>query len=371
MKGIILVGGEGTRLRPLTYTRPKAMVPILGRPFLEHMLVHLRRHGVADVSLALGHQPGPILAYFGDGSRWGIRLTTVVEEQPLGSGGAIKQFEALLTEPFFAFNGDVLTDCDLVAMREAHERAGAALTMLLIHVEDPSSFGVATLDEHQRIRGFVEKPAREQAPSHWANAGIWLFRPDVLQRIPAGRRSMVEIELFPELIDSGESVHGYCERGFWVDIGVPERYLAAQLELLEQPRLRLLPLGTWPGTPFLSADERPAAGRSPSVDAGAILTGPVLLGDDVRIESGARITGPAVIGAGSHIGRGCCIERSVLWESCRLEHGSEVGESVLADGVQLAPSALLRRVIAGSAARFAAGCKVADQRVDPATIHTE
>src|SRR5579864_8563779 len=136
MQGIILVGGEGTRLRPLTAGTPKAMAPILGRPFLEHMLVYLRRHGITDILLALGHLPDPILRYFGDGSRWGVRLRAVVEPEPLGSGGAIKQFQPELRDPFFAFNGDVLTNFDLGAMLRGHRQAGAAVSIALMEVED-------------------------------------------------------------------------------------------------------------------------------------------------------------------------------------------------------------------------------------------
>ncbi|MHB8577744.1 MAG: nucleotidyltransferase family protein, partial [Dehalococcoidia bacterium] len=192
MQGIILVGGEGTRLRPLTVRTPKAMVPILGRPFLEHMLVYLRNYGVTTVSLALGHLADPIRDYFGDGSRWGIDLRMAVEEQPLGSAGAIRQFKDELNEPFFALNGDILTNIDLTAMQELHASRRAAVSIALMEVEDPSGFGVVALDEAQRIEAFVEKPPRELAPSRWANAGIWLFEPWTLDRVPVGRRSMVE-----------------------------------------------------------------------------------------------------------------------------------------------------------------------------------
>src|SRR5579871_3149419 len=238
LQGIILVGGEGTRLRPLTYRTPKAIVPILGRPFLEHMLVYLRGHGVTAVSLALGHLADPIRAYFGDGSRWGIDLRMVVEAEPLGSAGAIKQFQPELVRPFFAFNGDILTNIDLTAMQQQHERRNAAVSIALMEVEDPSGFGVVELDDDQRVRRFVEKPPRELAPSRWANAGIWLFEPRTLDRIPARRRSMVETELFPELIAANERVQGYCQRAFWVDIGTPERYLSVQLQMLEDASLR-------------------------------------------------------------------------------------------------------------------------------------
>ena len=367
MKAIILAGGEGTRLRPLTYTTPKAMVPILGRPYLEHMLVYLRRNGVTEIALALGHHPEPIQRYFGDGSHWGVRLDMVVEPQPLGSGGAIKQFAPGLARPFFAVNGDVLTDFDLTSMRRQHEQTDAALSIALMEVKDPSAFGVAALDADGRIINFVEKPPAGAAPSNWANAGIWLFEPRVLDRIPAGRRSMVEMELFPELISAGERVQAYRGHGFWVDIGTPERYLAAQLRLLEEPGLRELPLVSWPGTPFLSAETEPNVESAPRVATDASIEGPVLFGTGVTVESGAVIRGPVAIGAGCRIGPRAFLERSVLWEACTIAANGRVSESVLAEEVVVGVRAGLLRVIAGRAASFEVGITAADERVEPET----
>lgn len=366
MHGIVLVGGEGTRLRPLTYRTPKAMVPILGRPFLEHMLVYLRGHGVTTVSLALGHMPDPIRDFFGDGSRWGIDLRMVVEPQPLGSAGAIKQFQIELDEPFFAFNGDILTNIDLTAMRTRHARTAAAVSIALMEVDDPSGFGVVALDGEQRIRAFIEKPPREQAPSRWANAGIWLFEPSVLDRVPDGRRSMVETELFPELIADGEHVQGYCQQAFWVDIGTPERYLDVQLRLLDQPDLRLLPLEKWPGTELLCAEA--AAVAPPVIAADAHIEGAVLLGSSAIVESGAVIVGPAAAGRGSHIDRGARLERSVLWDSCELGEESWVVESVLASGVRAGRGVELQRVFAGHAAIIPDGAALHDARLEPDAV---
>ncbi len=368
MQGIILVGGEGTRLRPLTSATPKAMVPILGRPFLEHMLVYLRGYGIDQITLALGHNPRPIVDYFGDGSRWGVRLKLVVEPEPLGSGGAIKQFQSTLTEPFFAFNGDILTNMNIAAMRRAHERTRAAVSIFLIEVDDPSAFGIAALDGEQRISAFIEKPALERAPSRWANAGVWLFQPHVPGRIASGRRSMVEQELFPELIAAGERVQGYIERCFWVDIGTPARYLAAQLRLLEAPELRILPLTTWPGSSYLRA--RGDRDEPPLVAADAIVRGPVLLGPDVQIGSGAVVQGPAAIGAGSRLGAGCELTRSVLWDGVILEAGSSVTESVLANGVHAGSRAVLSGVVVGAGASFPVASKAMNLHVNADTIWT-
>jgi mannose-1-phosphate guanylyltransferase len=366
--GIILVGGEGTRLRPLTFTTPKAMVPILGRPFLEHMLVYLRRYGVDTVMLALGHQPAPILDYFGDGSALGISLTMEVEPQPLGSGGAIKQFEHDLREPFFAFNGDILTNMDLAAMQRGHRQSGAALSIGLIEVDEPSGFGIADLRPDGRIVRFVEKPPAAEAPSRWANAGVWLFQPEVLERIPAGRRSMVETELFPQLIAAGERLQGYAEHCFWVDIGTPERYLAVQLRLLEEPTLRFLPLDTWSGTPFLRAEA--PSGQPPVVAPDARLQGPVLIGAGTRIEAGAEIQGPAALGRECRVGAGARLERAVLWDEVDLGARSVVRASVLANGCRIGAGARLFSVIAGAGAQIAANLALSDVRLDPGAVLT-
>jgi NDP-sugar pyrophosphorylase family protein len=197
VRALVLAGGKATRLRPLTERTPKAMTPLLNRPFLEHVLAWLVRHDVRDVTLLLGFLPGPIRAYFGDGADFGVRLSYLVEDEPLGSGGAIKQLEQELTAPFFALNGDIFTDLDLTAMADAHHRAGVEMSMFLHRVADPSMYGVVALDDAGLIRRFVEKPPREEAPSDLINAGVWLFSPGAVRRIAAGRFTMVEQDLFP------------------------------------------------------------------------------------------------------------------------------------------------------------------------------
>lgn len=367
MQAVILIGGEGTRLRPLTYDMPKAMAPILNRPFLEHMLVYLRRHGIDTVTLALGHQSEAIRAYFGDGSRWGITLRMAVEAEPLGSAGAIKQFEPQLTEPFFAFNGDILTDMNLSEMATLHERTHADVSIGLIEVDDPSGFGVVRLGEGDRIEAFVEKPPRQLAPSRWANAGVWLFQPEVLARVPAGRRSMVETELFPELIADGGHVQGYGERAFWVDIGTPQRYLDVQLRMLTEPAARILPLTMWPGTPYLCAEDDPAA-PTPAVDAVAEVRGPVLLGAGARIEAGARVVGPAVLGRGVRVAAGATVERSVLWDGATVAAGAAVRASILAARVSVGAGAKIEHAVVGHDAALTAGTVVTGTSIGPPSV---
>lgn len=345
MDAVILVGGEGTRLRPLTLGLSKAMVPILNRPLIDHVLAYLGKYGVTRALLALGHQPDELARHCGDGSRWGVEVRIAVEPQPLGSGGAIKQFTETLHEPFLALNGDILTSIDLGAMQAEHRRAAADVTIALIEVDDPSGFGVVRLGEDDRIEAFIEKPPRGQVPSRWANAGIWLFQPEVLEAIPEGR-SMVETELFPRLIAAGARVQGFRARGFWVDIGTPRRYLDAQLRLLAEPALCVLPPAMLPDRPFFVD----AQGVLPDVDPIAEVHRPVLIGAGARVDAGAVLRGPVVLGAGVVVGAGATVERSVLWEGVRIGPGAEVRGSILA-----------RRVVVGAGARVeesVLGCDV-------------
>jgi len=365
VQGVILVGGEGTRLRPLTWRTPKAMAPILGRPFLEHMLVYLRRQGVDEIMLALGHQPDAIRRYFGDGSRWGVRLSMTVEPEPLGSGGAIRQFHDRLREPFFALNGDILTNVQLAPMIARHRERAAVVSIFFISVDDPTMYGVAGLDDEDRVVQFVEKPPAGAAPSHWANAGVWLFEPRVLERVPEGRRSMVETELFPQLIADGERVQAFCDRCFWVDIGTPRRYLEAQLRLLTEPDLRSLPLRLWPGLNALSAHDDPSSEPPPAIEPGAELVGPVLLGSGAKIAADARLIGPLVIGDGCSIGPGAVLERSVLWQACGVGAGARITQSVLADGCSVGAGAMLREIVAGQGAAFAPAVRCSGRSVAP------
>jgi len=218
------------------------------------------------------------------------------------------------------------------------------------------------------VLAFVEKPAPGTAPSRWANAGVWLFQPEVLARVPAGQRSMVETALFPELIAAGERVQAFCDRRFWVDIGTPERYRDVQLQLLDEPALRILPLSQWPGGPYLCAEDDPARAVAPRVADGATISGPVLLGAGVTIDAGARIEGPVAIGAGSRIGAHARLARTVLWDRCAIGADAQVSESVLASGVVVGDGAALSAVFAGHEARFPAGADVRNERVAPAVM---
>ncbi len=229
MKAMILAAGEGRRLRPLTESTPKPMLPVAGRPLLAHLIELLRRHGVREIGINLHHLPEAIPAYLGDGRRFGLRVSYSPEERPLGSAGGVKQMEAFFRDgPFFVLYGDVLTDLNLTALRLFHAERGAALTMALYRPEEISQCGSVRLGEDGRLLEFVEKPAPGREPSAWANAGIYVVDPAVLVHIPFGQRFDFGADLFPLLLERDVPLFGYASEALVLDIGEPARYQRAQ-----------------------------------------------------------------------------------------------------------------------------------------------
>jgi len=372
MRALLLAGGKATRLRPLTEQTPKAMTPVLGRPFLEHVLAWLARHDVRDVTLLLGFLPDPIRSHFRDGYRFGVKLSYVVEEQPLGSGGAIKQLQHELREPFFTLNGDIFTDIDLSAMATAHRASGAATTIFLTRVEDPSSYGVCALDNNGWIERFVEKPPREQAPSNLINAGVWLFEPSVLDQIEPNRFTMVEQELFPDLA-TDRRLFGYVpDRPYWIDAGTPERYLQLQRDLLEgrvAGALAIVGRPGWPGLTLQPTSGDPdGEGTAPLLGEGAQLDGPVVLCAGVVAADRCMLEGPTTIGARSVLASGVQISDSVLWEGCRIGTGAAIRSSVLARGCTVGEGAVLEGCVLGEGVRVHPGAILTEARISPGEL---
>ncbi|MDD5109879.1 MAG: nucleotidyltransferase family protein [Patescibacteria group bacterium] len=239
MRAIILVGGEATRLRPLTLTTPKALIPLQGRPILEHVLDLFKEHDLTDIVLSIGYKKEQIREYFGDGKRFGLSISYVEEPSPLGTAGFVHLLERPIDETCIVCNGDELKDIDIPAMLAAHRQTGALATLALLKVDDPSPYGVARLDG-TKILEFVEKPKREEAPSHYVNAGFYLLEPEVFTAIPRGR-VMFEYDVFPRLAAAGK-LHGFFFAGRWYDTGTPERLSRAERE--------------WPGVPHRAARKK-------------------------------------------------------------------------------------------------------------------
>ena len=308
MKAVILVGGEGTRLRPLTCNEVKAMVPVLNRPFLEHLFFYLKSHKVEDIILALGYLPERIEGYFGDGSKLGVKLTYVVEESPLGTAGAVKNVEKYLEDSFFVFNGDIFTDIDLEAMLSFHKQKKAKATIALTPVDDPSLYGVVETDAQGRVLRFIEKPPREEAPTNLINAGIYILEPEVLGDVPPNTPFMFEHHLFPRLLGEGVLVYGYPSQAYWIDMGTPDKYLQLHWDLLGGKSLFF--------NKFRGKEDR--VGEQCSVHPTARIDGSVRIGRGCIIEAQAQILAPTVIGPGCRIQEGAIIKGSVLWHNVRV-----------------------------------------------------
>lgn len=346
MFAVILAGGAGTRLRPLTYARRKELVPLLNRPLLEYRLLNLKQHGVADIVLACSQGMREVEEHFGNGSALGVRLQYSYEDRPLGSGRAVKEAARFggAGGTLVVCNGDILTNVDLAAMIERHRRTGATLSMSLARVPDPWTYGVAEVDADLRISSFIEKPPQGQEPSDLINGGTWLWEPEMLDRIPddetAVRDGFSERVLFPGIISDGLRVQGF-EEDLWVDVGSPDRYLTATRLLLERTM----------GEP--GADV--ALGDDADVAEGVVFEGHVLIGRGVTIGAGARITGPTVIGHDTIIGSGTVIDGSVIWEEARIGAGARISGSIVAAYAGIGDRATIVDAVIGNGAEIDEG----------------
>jgi mannose-1-phosphate guanylyltransferase len=335
MQALILAGGQGTRLRPLTSTVPKPVVPLVGRPFISYMLEWLRGHGVDDVILGCGHMANGVREVLGDGESLGIHLRYIEEPEPLGTGGALKFAEDLLDERFFMLNGDVLSDIDLTAQLAQHEQTGALATLALMPVEDPSAYGLVPLHPDKSVREFVEKPGPEQTETDLINAGAYIIERRVLDGMaPAGTNISIEREVFPTLV--GKGLYGYPADGYWLDIGTPERYLQGTFDILE-------------------GNVKTELGRRLG-EAGYALAD----GADVQ----GRVVAPALVGAGSTVALGAIVGgRAVLGENATVGAGAHIESSVLLDGASVGERTTVRGSIIGRGAQIGAHCHLDDRVV--------
>jgi mannose-1-phosphate guanylyltransferase len=345
MFAVILAGGAGTRLRPLTFARRKELVPILNRPLLEYRLLNLKKHGVEDIVLACSQGMREVEEHFGDGSSLGVRLRYSYEDRPLGSGRAVKEAArfAGASGTLVVCNGDILTDLDLTGMVALHRKVGATLSISLAPVDDPWHFGVVAVNDDLRIREFVEKPPQGEEPSNLINAGTWLWEPDVLDRIPdddtAVRDGFAERVLFPGIIADGLRVQGFTE-GLWVDVGSPERYVRANRLLLERTAKQL-------GRDVIFDDGVQAEGVE--------FIGQVLVGRGTKIGAGCRITGATVIGHDTIIGPGTMIEASVIWEEAQIGSRARIHDSILGAYAGIGDGATVIGAVLGNGAEVEEG----------------
>ena len=345
MKAVILVGGEATRLRPLTCHMPKAMVPVLNKPFLEHVIRHLNSHGIADIILAQSAHSQPIHDYFKNGSELGIKLHCSIEDKPLGTAGAVKLTERYLDGTFFGLNGDIFTDLDITAMLAFHRERKAKVTIALTPVDDPTSYGLIETDASGRVTSFLEKPRPEQVTTNMINAGTYILETDVLKHIPPGTNYSFERGLFPLLLELGEPVFAYASPAYWIDIGTPEKYLQLNMDLLKNSGIK----------PSQLPEGKVSIGKDCSIDPAAELSEPVLMGNNCTIGRGVRVIGPAVIGPNCTIMDDAVVEKSVVWQNTRICERASVTGSIVGQNCCLSEDSIVSRSVLGENVNVAGG----------------
>jgi mannose-1-phosphate guanylyltransferase len=333
---VVLVGGEGTRLRPLTLERPKPVLPLLGRPLLEYVLERLAQASVTRVIFGCGYLPDPIQGCFGERAL-GLTLEYVVEPRPMGTAGGIRHAaRGRISDTFLALNGDILADAPLADLVAMHRARGAAATIALSPVEDPSRYGLVRTDGDGRVLGFLEKPAPEEIDTNLINAGAYVLEPSVLDLIEEGRAVSIERETFPELI--GEGLHALAQSGYWSDVGTPESYIAAHHDLLAGRIQSQLP-GLMPGARWID--------DGATVAPGAVFEAPC------HVAAGAVVEADARIGAGSSVGADAQIEAGAQLLGAVVQERAIVGESAIVQDAVIGPRAQI-----GAGARIGSGAVV-------------
>ena len=357
MKAVVLVGGAGTRLRPLTYTTPKPLLPIANIPFVERQLDWLAAYGVDEAVLSLGYLPDAFTRHFADERHGDMKLRFVVEHEPLGTAGGIRFAAEGINERLIVCNGDVLTDLDLSAFVAFHEARGAEATISLTRVDDPSAFGVVPTRADGEVIAFVEKPPRDQAPTNWINAGTYVLEPAALAAIPPRLNVSIERETFPRMLERPGRLYAMRSSGYWLDIGTPDKYLEAHDDALAgrlgappAPGARETAPGVW-----MQGDV--------DVDPSAEIVAPVLLGAGARVEKGARVHA-SVVGAATVVEANAVIDRAVLHARVRVAAGARVQTSIVGpDAVLEADCTLEAEAIIGAGVTIGRGSHLAGDRV--------
>ena len=366
MKALIIAGGLGTRLRPLTQNTPKPIVPVVNRPFVVHQIEHLVKHGVDEIILNLHYLSEEIRKILGDGRKWGIKIDYSIEEHPMGTAGAVKNAEQFFDDgPMIIFNGDVLTDLNITKLVNYHRDKNAKVTIALTEVEDPTAFGLVLTDWNMpnksglglvltdrdgRVEKFLEKPSWEMVATvkdRMINAGTYVVDPKIFKEVPAGKPYSFERELYPSLLESGAPIYGYVSRAYWIDIGSPEKYKEAHQAVL-RGEVAVKIYGTRiKGRHWIGKDTHP----DPSVK----FAGPSILGENVKLGKETEIRDYVVVGDHVSIGEHSSLERAIVWRGtrigknvhlrdCILGYGCVIEDDVVIDrGVALADGSLVKK----------------------------
>jgi mannose-1-phosphate guanylyltransferase len=335
MKAILLAGGKGTRLRPLTVHTPKPIVPIFNRPFLYYQLDLLRQVPEIDEAiLSLNYQPRRIEEIFGEGEGLGMRLRYVVEPIPLGTGGAIRYAGDQLTESVVVFNGDVLTQVDLRAVLRLHRERKAKATIVLTPVENPRAYGLVETDREGNIRRFLEKPAEDEITCNTINAGIYVLEPETFDRIPKDTAWSIERSFFPSLIERGETFVAYIYDGYWIDIGTPAKYLQVHRDIMD---------GRYAAPPFDGAAHKVWVSEAARVEDGVQLEGPCFIDEGVVLKTGARVLPYSVLGRHTHVDEAAVVDGSIVWPNGWIGREATVRGAILGRNCHIGRNATLER----------------------------
>lgn len=327
---VILVGGKGTRLRPLTLSAPKPMLPTAGLPFLTHLLARIEAAGIKHVVLGTSFKAEVFEDYFGDGSKMGLEIDYVFETEPLGTGGGIRNvLPKLRGDNVMVFNGDVLGGTDLNGILDTHEKTDADVTLHLVRVGDPRAFGCVPTDEDGRVSAFLEKT--QDPPTDQINAGCYVFKREIIEQIPEGRAVSVEREVFPNLLAEGKRVFGHVDSSYWRDMGTPEDFVRGSADLVR---------GIAP---------------SPALEGPR---GESLVHPGAGIAPGAVLIGGTVVGRGAEVGAGARLDGAILFDGAVVEAGAVVERSILGFGVRIGPRALVRDAVIGDGADIGARCEL-------------
>ncbi|MDO4910280.1 MAG: NDP-sugar synthase [Corynebacterium sp.] len=341
---VILVGGKGTRLRPLTVNTPKPMLPTAGVPFLKHLLARIEAAGIKHVILSTSFKAEVFTDYFGDGNDLGLEIEYVTEEVALGTGGGIRNvLDHVRNDRVMIFNGDVLGGADLGALLQTHVEKSADVTMHLLRVPDPRAFGCVPTDENGIVQAFLEKTPNP--PTDQINAGCYIFQRDIIAEIPADREVSVERDVFPKLLEEGRTIAGHVDQSYWRDMGTPKDFVRGSSDLIR---------GIAP-SPLLEH-----------------LNGEYLVEPTAKVGNNVLLLGGSVIGAGSNVGDGCRIDESVIFENVTIEPGARIKDSIIAAGAHIGANAIIDHAIIGEGASIGARCELRDDiRVWPNVVIPE
>jgi NDP-sugar pyrophosphorylase family protein len=334
MKAILLAGGKGTRLRPLTVHTPKPIVPIFNRPFLYYQIDLLRQVPEIDEAiLSLNYQPRRIEEIFGEGEGLGLRLRYVVEPMPLGTGGAVRYAGDQLTESVVVFNGDVLTQVDLRAVLRLHRERKAKATIVLTPVENPRAYGLVETDGRGNIQRFLEKPGEDEITCNTINAGIYVLEPDTFERIPKDTAWSIERSFFPSLIERGETFVAYVYDGYWIDIGTPAKYTQVHRDIMD---------GRYSAPPFAGSSSMAWVAPSARIEEGAELQGPCFVDEGAVVKPGARVLPYAVIGRQTHVEESATVENSIIWSNGWVGREAQIANAILGRNCHIGRNAELK-----------------------------